>query len=169
MFLLPTFLGQLVVTWASKLDGISFQMVENVPFYHALAAVVIAEQGYGMDSLATLFFLFGLASVFVGAIFYALGALKMGRVVYFIPSHILLGCIGGIGESPTKKQTTATSKRRSKRRQCSHLFAFSCSRNICCRDWSVDVSLCSQSINSAPSSHRFFRNPSHHQRNVLSV
>lgn len=103
MFLLPTFLGQLVVTWASKLDGISFQMVENVPFYHALAAVVIAEQGYGMDSLATLFFLFGLASVFVGAIFYALGALKMGRVVYFIPSHILLGCIGGIGESPTKK------------------------------------------------------------------
>ena len=97
MFLLPTIIGQIVVTWASKLDGISFQMVENVPFYHALATVVIAEQGYGADALGTLFVLFGLSSVVVGAIFYTLGRLKLGRIVYFIPGHILRGCIGGIG------------------------------------------------------------------------
>lgn len=72
-------------------------MVENVPFYHALAYIVINEQGYGKEALATLFFLFGLSSVFVGLVFYSLGKLELGRIVYFFPSHVLVGCIGGIG------------------------------------------------------------------------
>lgn len=72
-------------------------MVENVPFWHALAYVVIAEQGYGMEALSTLFFLFGFSSVIVGFVFYLLGRWELGRVVYYFPGHVLIGCIGGIG------------------------------------------------------------------------
>lgn len=96
--LFSTVIGQVVFTFASKFtSAISLEMVENVPFWHALAYVVIAEQGYGMEALSTLFFLFGLSSVVVGLVFYALGKLKLGRVVYYFPSHVLIGCIGGIG------------------------------------------------------------------------
>lgn len=72
-------------------------MVENIAFWHALAYVVIEEQGYGMDALSTLFFLFGLSSIFVGITFYILGKLGLGRIVYLFPAHVLIGCIGGIG------------------------------------------------------------------------
>mmetsp|Transcript_29741 Transcript_29741/g.45337 ORF Transcript_29741/g.45337 Transcript_29741/m.45337 type:complete len:754 (-) Transcript_29741:1325-3586(-) len=72
-------------------------MVENIPFYHALANVVIDEQGYGIDALGTLFFIFGISSLLVGAVFYTLGKLEYGSVVYYFPSHVLVGCIGGIG------------------------------------------------------------------------
>ena len=54
-------------------------------------------QGNGRDAASTLFFLFGLSSVIVGLVFYLLGKLELGRVVYFFPSHVLVGCIGGIG------------------------------------------------------------------------
>ena len=33
----------------------------------------------------------------VGLLFYTLGRLKLGRIVYFFPAHVLVGCIGGIG------------------------------------------------------------------------
>jgi hypothetical protein len=35
--------------------------------------------------------------VLVCSVFFALGKLELGRVVYFFPSHVLVGCIGGIG------------------------------------------------------------------------
>ena len=75
----------------------SIQISKNVPFCLELARIVIEEQGYGIDALSTLFFLFGFSSVIVGAVFYLLGKLELGRVVYFFPSHVLVGCIGGIG------------------------------------------------------------------------
>lgn len=70
---------------------------ENLPFFHQLALTAIAHQGYGMESLSTLFFLFGLSTILVGVVFYLLGRLDLGRVVYFFPNHVLVGCIGGIG------------------------------------------------------------------------
>ena len=98
MFLLATMIGQLVYTYKSKfVNAIALQMVENVPFMHALAKTVIERQGYGKDALSTLFFLFGLSSVVVGLVFYILGRLKQGKIVYFFPNHVLVGCIGGIG------------------------------------------------------------------------
>jgi hypothetical protein len=98
MFLLATIVGQVVFTFTSKFSNpVSLQMVENVPFLHALCYTVIREQGYGVEALSTLFFLFGLSSIVVGITFYTLGALKLGRVVYFFPNHVLVGCIGGIG------------------------------------------------------------------------
>lgn len=98
MFLFSTIMAQLAFTFASKFtNGVGLQIVENVPFCLELARIVIKEQGYGMDALSTLFFLFGLSSVIVGATFYMLGKFSLGRIVYFFPSHVLVGCIGGIG------------------------------------------------------------------------
>lgn len=62
-----------------------------------MAYIVIENQGYGRDALSTLFFLFGLSSVITGIFFYLLGRLDLGRIVYFFPNHVLVGCIGGIG------------------------------------------------------------------------
>lgn len=98
MFLFSTVVGQLVFTATSGFSNpIGLQMVENVPFCHALSQIVIARQGYGIDALATLFVMFGLSSVIVGSVFYILGRLELGRVVYYFPTHVLVGCIGGIG------------------------------------------------------------------------
>ena len=74
MFLFSTIVGQLVFTYASSFNNcIALQMVENVPFCQALTYIVVEKQGYGKESLSTLFFLFGLASVIVGLTFYLLG------------------------------------------------------------------------------------------------
>ena len=62
-----------------------------------LGRTVIEEQGNGSGAISTLFFLFGVSSVVVGLFFFFLGKFGMGRVVYFFPSHVLVGCIGGIG------------------------------------------------------------------------
>ena len=98
IFLFSTAMAQLVFGYKSNFtNGIGLQMVENVPFCLELANIVINQQGYGIDSLSTLFFLFGFSSLLVGLVFYLLGHFKLGRVVYFFPSHVLVGCIGGIG------------------------------------------------------------------------
>ena len=98
MFLFSTIVGQIVFTLTSEFDNpIGLQMVENVPFCHELSYIVISHQGYGVDALSTLMVMFGLASVVVGIVFYSLGHYKLGRIVYFFPTHVLVGCIGGIG------------------------------------------------------------------------
>jgi len=98
MFLFSTIIGQLVMTYASSFNNcIALQMVENAPFCQALAYIVVETQGYGKEALSTLFFLFGLASVIVGTTFYLLGRYQLGKVLYFFPAHVLVGCIGGIG------------------------------------------------------------------------
>jgi SulP family sulfate permease len=98
MFLFSTIIGQLAFTMTSGFNNpIGLQMVENVPFCHALSHIVIKHQGYGVDALSTLFVMFGLSSIIVGSVFFLLGRLKLGRVVYYFPTHVLVGCIGGIG------------------------------------------------------------------------
>jgi SulP family sulfate permease len=98
MFLMASITGQIALSLASKFKSpVSVQLIENVPFYHALAGIVIAEQGYGPEALSTLFFLFGLSSFSTGLLFYGLGRSGLGRTVHYFPSHVLVGFIGGIG------------------------------------------------------------------------
>ncbi|KAL3942613.1 MAG: hypothetical protein SGBAC_003214 [Bacillariaceae sp.] len=98
MFLFATLIGQFAFTFSSKFTNpVGLQMVENVPFLHAICNTVIQQQGYGKEALSTVFFLFGLSSVIVGLTFYLLGKWQLGRIVYFFPNHVLVGCIGGIG------------------------------------------------------------------------
>jgi len=95
MFLFSTIIGQLALTYGSNFQNcIALQMVENVPFCQALAYIVVEIQGYGKEALSTLFFLFGLSSVIVGLVFYFLGRMELGRILYFFPAHVLVGCIG---------------------------------------------------------------------------
>jgi hypothetical protein len=89
MFLFSTIVGQIVFTIFSDFPNpIGLQMVENVPFCHELANIVIAHQGYGIDALSTLIFMFGLSSVVVGIFFLLLGKFQLGRVVHFFPTHV---------------------------------------------------------------------------------
>jgi len=98
MFLFSTIIGQIAFTFTSGFTNpISLQMIENVPFCQVLAQIVIAREGYGMRSLSTLMFMFGLSSVFVGVVFFLLGKMELGRIIYFFPTHVLVGCIAGIG------------------------------------------------------------------------
>jgi sulfate permease, SulP family len=109
MFLFSTIVGQIVFTLTSQFPNpIGLQMVENVPFCHELAAIVFSHQGYGLDALSTLIVMFGLASMLVGTVFYLLGRFQLGRVVYFFPTHVLVGCIGGIGIFITKTAVEVT-------------------------------------------------------------
>jgi SulP family sulfate permease len=41
--------------------------------------------------------MFGIASLMVGIVFFLLGKFQMGKIVYFFPTHVLIGLIGGIG------------------------------------------------------------------------
>lgn len=98
MFLFSTIIGQLMfVPFSGFANPIGLNMVENVPFTHALSLLVIKHQGYGTEALSTLFVLFGLSSVIVGIVFYTLGKLQLGRVVHYFPTHVLVGLIAGIG------------------------------------------------------------------------
>jgi len=98
MFLLACITGQIAMVFASNFSSpAAAQLIENVPFYRAFAATVIAEQGYGPEALSTLFFLFGLSSFVTGLLFFGLGSAGLGRIVRYFPSHVLVGFIGGIG------------------------------------------------------------------------
>lgn len=41
--------------------------------------------------------MFAISSILVGVVFFLLGHFKMGKIVYFFPTHVLIGLIGGIG------------------------------------------------------------------------
>jgi hypothetical protein len=87
MFLFACFPGQIVLALSSRFGSpVAVQLIENVPFYHALAGIVIAEQGYGREALSTLFFLFGLSSVVTGLMFCGLGKVSRWRGPYGRPS-----------------------------------------------------------------------------------
>ena len=47
--------------------------------------------------LATTILSYSLSSVLTGAVFYIMGKCKLGALIGFFPSHILMGCIGGVG------------------------------------------------------------------------
>mmetsp|Transcript_20108 Transcript_20108/g.22777 ORF Transcript_20108/g.22777 Transcript_20108/m.22777 type:complete len:750 (-) Transcript_20108:906-3155(-) len=98
MFLFSTIISQIVFTFQSGFHNpIGLQMVENVPFCQTLAKITIQHCGYGLNALSTLFVMFGLSSILVGIVFYILGKLELGRIIYFFPSHVLVGLIAGIG------------------------------------------------------------------------
>jgi SulP family sulfate permease len=98
LFLFSTLIGQFIYTFYSGFHNpIGLQMVENIGFTRALSQIAISHQGYGIDTLATLMVMFGLASILVGIVFYLLGKFQLGKIVYFFPTHVLIGLIGGIG------------------------------------------------------------------------
>ena len=47
--------------------------------------------------IATTITSYALSSILTGTVFYLMGKFKFGYIVGFIPRHILIGCIGGVG------------------------------------------------------------------------
>lgn len=47
--------------------------------------------------IATTITSFAISSMLTGLVFYCMGRFKLGYIVGFIPRHILIGCIGGVG------------------------------------------------------------------------
>ena len=90
LFLFSTMMCQLVLTFTSTFSNpVGLQIVENVPFFHAIAFICFQELGYGIEALSNLLLMLALTSIAVGLSFYLLGALELGRVIYFIPKHVL--------------------------------------------------------------------------------
>ena len=90
LFLFSTMMCQLVLTFTSSFTNpIGLQIVENVPFFHAIAFICFDQLGYGIEALSNLLLMLILTTIMVGLSFYVLGALELGRAIYFIPKHVL--------------------------------------------------------------------------------
>ncbi len=70
-----------------------------VPFFHSMAATITDLVGQENPDavIATTITSYALSSMLTGAVFYLMGKFRFGYIVGFIPRHILIGCIGGVG------------------------------------------------------------------------
>lgn len=75
------------------------RQIEVVPFFHSMAATITNTVGEDKPDavIATTITSYALSSMFTGALFYLMAKFKAGYLISFIPHHILLGCIGGVG------------------------------------------------------------------------
>ncbi|CAI4475157.1 ASN_HP2_G0020440.mRNA.1.CDS.1 [Saccharomyces cerevisiae] len=100
MFYISTIISQAVYSggWSSFPSGIGSEMIEITPFYHTMAlAIKEALAGNDDEIITTAIFCYVISSMLTGVVFYALGKLRLGKIVGFFPRHILIGCIGGVG------------------------------------------------------------------------
>lgn len=100
MFYVSTIVSQLTFSTASIFKGgVGSELIEVVPFFHNMASTITSSVGEDKPDavIATTIFCFCLSSLITGAVFFAMGSLKFGYLVGFIPRHILIGCIGGVG------------------------------------------------------------------------
>lgn len=64
-----------------------------------MAATITAIVGEDKPDavIATTITSFAISSMLTGIVFYLMGRFNLGYIVGFIPRHILIGCIGGVG------------------------------------------------------------------------
>lgn len=100
MFYVSTIVSQVIFSTGSIFKGgVGSELIEVVPFFHSMAAKITASVGEDNTDavIATTIFCFCFSSIITGAVFFTMGQLKFGNLVGFIPRHILIGCIGGVG------------------------------------------------------------------------
>lgn len=70
-----------------------------MPFFHNMAQTItdIVGEEHPDAVIATTITSYALSSMLTGAVFYLMGKFNFGYMVGFIPRHILIGCIGGVG------------------------------------------------------------------------
>lgn len=73
--------------------------IEVVPFFHKMAFSILEKVGEGNPQavIATTITSYALSSILTGVVFFLMGTFGFGYIVGFIPRHILIGCIGGVG------------------------------------------------------------------------
>lgn len=100
IFYVSTIVSQLTFSTGSLFrGGIGSELIEVVPFFHNMATTITATVGEDKSDavIATTITSFAISSMLTGIVFYLMGKFRLGYVVGFIPRHILIGCIGGVG------------------------------------------------------------------------
>ncbi|CAZ82138.1 unnamed protein product [Tuber melanosporum] len=101
IFYVSCIVSQLVYSCGGSIfkGGIGSEMIEVVPFFHKMAFTILNQVGEDRPKavIATTILSYSLSSILTGAVFFALGYLKLGSLTGFFPRHILVGCIGGVG------------------------------------------------------------------------
>ncbi|KAI2468074.1 sulfate transporter family-domain-containing protein [Annulohypoxylon bovei var. microspora] len=100
IFYVSTIVSQLTFSSGSLFrGGIGSELIEVVPFFHNMATTITATVGEDKPDavIATTITSFAVSSMLTGVVFYLMGKFRLGYVVGFIPRHILIGCIGGVG------------------------------------------------------------------------
>ncbi|KAK3900938.1 sulfate transporter family-domain-containing protein [Staphylotrichum tortipilum] len=100
MFYVSCIISQLTFSAGSIFKGgVGSELIEVVPFFHNMAATITDIVGDDKPDavIATTITSYALSSMLTGAVFYLMGKFKFGYLVGFIPRHILIGCIGGVG------------------------------------------------------------------------
>ncbi|RYP49800.1 hypothetical protein DL768_004587 [Monosporascus sp. mg162] len=81
------------------LDALSYGMILfplGNPIFSKLGPAVVGEDQPDAV-IATTITSYALSSMLTGIVFYLMGRFRLGYIVGFIPRHILIGCIGGVG------------------------------------------------------------------------
>ncbi|KAK4154726.1 sulfate transporter family-domain-containing protein [Chaetomidium leptoderma] len=100
MFYVSCIISQLTFSTGSIFKGgVGSELIEVVPFFHNMAATITDIVGEDKPDavIATTITSYALSSMLTGSVFYLMGKFKFGYLVGFIPRHILIGCIGGVG------------------------------------------------------------------------
>ncbi|KAK3329426.1 sulfate transporter family-domain-containing protein [Apodospora peruviana] len=100
IFYVSTIISQLTFSSGSIFrGGVGSELIEVVPFFHSMAATItdIVGEDNPEAVIATTITSYALSSMVTGTVFYLMGKFRFGYIVGFIPRHILIGCIGGVG------------------------------------------------------------------------
>ncbi|TLS28420.1 hypothetical protein PpBr36_00221 [Pyricularia pennisetigena] len=100
IFYVSTIVSQLTYSMGSIFKGaVGSEMIEVVPFFHSMASTITNAVGHDEPDavIATTIVAYAISSMMTGIVFFLMGYFKFGYIVGFIPRHILIGCIGGVG------------------------------------------------------------------------
>lgn len=100
IFYVSTIVSQLTFSSGSIFRGaVGSELIEVVPFFHNMAQRITDTVGAENPDavIATTIVSYAMSSMITGLVFYLMGRFKFGYMVGFIPRHILIGCIGGVG------------------------------------------------------------------------
>ncbi|CAG9970876.1 unnamed protein product [Clonostachys byssicola] len=100
IFYVSTIVSQITFSSGSIFRGaVGSELIEVVPFFHNMAQKITDVVGSDDPDavIATTITAYCLSSMMTGLVFFLIGQFKFGFMVGFIPRHILIGCIGGVG------------------------------------------------------------------------
>ncbi|KAI1345103.1 cyclic nucleotide-binding domain-containing protein [Xylariaceae sp. FL0016] len=100
IFYVSTIIAQLTFSAGSIFrGGVGSELIEVVPFFHSMAATITSLVGEDQPDavIATTITSFAISSMLTGLVFWLMGKFRLGYIIGYIPRHILVGCIGGVG------------------------------------------------------------------------
>jgi SulP family sulfate permease len=101
MYYVSCIVSQLVFSFGGSIfkGGVGSEMIEVVPFFHKMAYTILATVGEENPKavISTTITSYAISSIITGLVFFLMGVCRFGYIVGFIPRHILIGCIGGVG------------------------------------------------------------------------